>query len=50
MAVTCVYVVMVLCVYVLVWITVLTEEDARQMHDEENPIPSLMDDENGDSA
>ena len=48
MAVTGDHVARVLCVYVNVCPSVLTERDVRKMQDEENPIPSLLDDDNGD--
>ncbi len=50
MAVTGAYVTTSLCSYVLVWIDVIMERDVRHMEDEGNPIPSLLDDENGEWA
>ena len=49
MAVTRDYVATVLCAYVIVWGKCNNGKGMkRKMHDDENPIPSLMDDENGD--
>ncbi len=47
-AVTRDYVMTVLCPYVIVCVSVLVDRDVRRMHDDENPIPALLDDENAD--
>ena len=38
----------VLCPYVIVCIGVLLERNVGHMHEDENPIPALLDDENAD--
>ncbi len=42
------YVIAVLCPYVIACVSVLVDGDVRHMHDDENPIPALLDDENAD--
>jgi hypothetical protein len=50
MAVTGNYVRASLCAYAIVCPSRFMERDVEKMQEDENPIPSLMNDESGDSA